>query len=334
MKRFILFVLIVTAPQLFAINEAGFETTYQQKVVPWFTSARAVGELRTPDGVTLRWFAIESPSERAAVVVLPGWMEMAEYFAEELYDLRDLDLSFYVLDYRCQGLSSGGIEPRDRWYLKDWRSLLSDSEMFFEKVVRSRPHRKIVLYGNSMGGALATVFLARHSEAAQTLLLSVPAFGIKAPVPPFMVIAAARLLMLFGQDAAYLPGQGPYRREPFDGNKWSIASRTRYEMLDRLIQSRTEYQMGGTTVRGVLELVRLSREALQNAKNVKVPTLLIQAGRDTVVLDNEQDVAASEIRDCRKVVVADAHHVIMQETDRVRNQALAAIRSFLLEQTR
>jgi alpha-beta hydrolase superfamily lysophospholipase len=151
------------------------------------------------------------------MVVLPGWTEIGESFAEELYDLRDLGLSFYVLDHRCQGLPGG------------------ESELLFEKVMRARPHRRIVLYGNSMGGAVESAFLAR------------------------------------------------------------------YEQLDRFNEPRTEYQMGGVAARGGLESVRMSRAALQAAA---------------------------------KVVVADAHHVIMHETDAVRGQALAAIRSFLEEQAR
>jgi alpha-beta hydrolase superfamily lysophospholipase len=222
-----------------AEKEAEVEPAFRQQVWPWFTSARRRGELRAADGLVLRWFAMEAESDRAALVVLPGWLEIGESFAEELYDLRDLGISFYVLEQRCQGLSGGEIEPRDRWHVKDWRSFLSDIELFMEKVVRTRPHRKIILYGNSMGGALATTYLARHPGSAQALVLSVPMFGVfTAPLPLPVVTTVARLLKLLGKGAAYLPGHGPYNPKPFDGNSWFITSRARYEHLGRLDESR------------------------------------------------------------------------------------------------
>jgi hypothetical protein len=51
-----------------------------------------------------------------------------------------------------------------------------------------------------------------------------------------------------------------------------------------------------------------------------------------MVRNNAQDRAARAMRHCRKVVVVEANHVIMQEVDPVRGQALAAIREFLQEQ--
>ena len=311
-------------------DESAFEAPYRQEIWPWFTAQRTFGELRAADGVMLRWFSIESASERAALVVLPGWQEMAESFAEELYDLRDLGLSFYVLDHRCQGLSDGEGMLRDRWHVSDWRNLLSDAGMFLERIVSARPHRKIVLYGNSMGGAVAAAWLSRHPGAAQALVLTVPMFGIlTAPLPMPAAIAAMRFSILLGRGARYLPGHGPYRREPFEGNSWSITSRERYSQLDRIIESRKEYQVGGATARGGLALVKLSRAALGAAARIEAPVLLVQAGRDRVVRNDAQDRAARAMGNCTRVVIPDAHHVIMHETDAVRGQALAAIREFL-----
>ena len=135
---------------------------------------------------------------------------MLPSFTEELFDLRDLGMSSHVLDHRYQGLSGGEIHPRDQWYLQDWQSYLSDVELFFDSVVRARPHRRIVLDGNSMSGAIATAYLARHPDAAYVIVLTVLMFRIKtAPLPGFAVGAIVRLFQLFGTGAAYFYGYGP-----------------------------------------------------------------------------------------------------------------------------
>jgi alpha-beta hydrolase superfamily lysophospholipase len=95
---------------------------------------------------------------------------------------------------------------------------------------------------------------------------------------------------------------------------------------------RPEYQIGGATVQSTLQLVRLSRAAMAAAAKIQAPTLLLQAGRDRMVRNDAQDRAVKSIRHCRKVIMAEANHVIMQEVDPVRGQALAAIRGFLQEQ--
>jgi lysophospholipase len=315
------------------IDEKTFAQEFPSRVRPWFEASRRTGELRASDGLALRWYSIEAPSERAALVVLPGWTELAESYAEELFDLRDLGLSFYVLDHRCQGLSDGEISPRDRWYLGSWQSMLSDLDLFMEQVVRSRAHAKTILYGNSMGGALAVTYLERHPETAQALVITVPMFSPRtAPFPLFAVSATAGLYKLFGQGRAYLPGYGPYARYPFEGNPWSITSRARYEYLDWLNESRPEYQLGGTTAQGGLELLRLGRAAREAAAGIKVPALLVQAGRDEAVRNDAQDRAMQAMRDCRLVRVEEAHHIIMHAEDSVRGRALAVIRQFLGEQ--
>jgi lysophospholipase len=314
--------------------ETESDAFYADTILPWFSAAKRTGEFRSTDAVMLRWLAVEAAEERGALVILPGFMEMAESFAEELYELRDLGLSFYVLDHRAQGLSGSEIEPRDRWHVEDWRSLVDDADLFLREVVGKRPHRRVLLYGNSMGGAVATALLARNPAAAEALLLVVPMFGIL--TPPFPISAMACLAWFrkrAGRGKDFFPGNGPYRREPFEGNSWSIASRERYLRLDRLNETRAEYRMGGITSTAALELVRLSRAAAKAAADITAPVLLIKAGRDGAVSNREQDRAVRSMRAARIVRVEDAHHPIMHDLDPIRGEAITAIRGFLRERT-
>jgi lysophospholipase len=155
-----------------------------------------------------------------------------------------------------------------------------------------------------------------------------------APMPQFAVTAMMRVFKLFGKGAFFLPGYGPYKQMPFEGNPWSISSRARYVILDGLNESRTEYQMGGLTACGGLELVKLSRAASAAAAKIEVPSLLVQAGLDEMVRNDAQDKAARAMGNCRVVAVKGAHHVIMHQVDGVRGQALSAIQAFLEEQTK
>lgn len=313
-----------------AIGEESYSEVFRQRVRPWFDDARRSGTLAAGDGRVLSWMSIEAEKERGAVVICPGWTEQAECYAELLYNLRESGYSFYILDHRGQGLSEGDLPSRELWYVESWRSLLSDLELFFERVVRQRPHEEIVLYGFSMGGAVATAFLGTHPGAADRLLLVAPMFRINvSPIPRFLLRAFVGVMLLLGRGRSYLPGHGPYRSRPFEGNPDRISSRVRYEALVRLNESDPSYMAGGASVKGGLELDRLSTAAERAASKVAVPTLLLQAGRDRMVRNGAQNRAARRMAQCRIVVVPDSGHVMLLETDRNRDPALGAIASFL-----
>lgn len=327
--------LACVAIRSMAVDESLLPDAFASRITPWFESSRTMGELHAADGLVLRWYAIEARAERAAMVVLPGWTETAESFQELLYDLRDLGISFYVPDLRGQGLSGGEITPRDRWHLENWETLLTDLDLLMEKVVMAKPHTRVLLYGDSMGGSIATAWIGRHPAAVQGLVMTVPMFGVRTnPFPLPVVKAIMRLYMLVGKGTSYLPGYGPYQSLPYENNPWSITSRARYDFLGRLEDSRSEYRLGGSTARGGAELLDLAAAARSAAARVTVPALLVQAGSDEMVRNDAQVRAAATMKDCRLVTVRGAHHVIMHMADPIRNQALAAIRSFLQEQVK
>lgn len=327
--------MLVMSFTVSGISEEVFAEVFAEKVRPWFERARHAGTISAGDGRVLSWMAVEAEEERGAVVICPGWTEQAECYAELLYDLRESRYSFYLLDHRGQGLSEGDYPSRDRWYVRSWRSFVSDLELFFERVVRQKRHDEIVLYGFSMGGAVATAFLGAHPGAADRLILVSPMFRVNvAPIPHFVIRAFVGAMVLIGRGAAYLPGYGPYERRPFEGNPDRISSRVRYEELVRLNESNPAYMVGGASAKGGIELDRLSRAAERASSSVTVPTLLVQAGRDRMVSNDAENRAAARMKRCRKVVVPDAGHVVLLEIDRNRDRALEAIASFLGEGSR
>lgn len=314
------------------IAEEAYPEVFAKTVRPWFEKKRRSGTITAGDGRKLSWMSVEAENERGAVVICPGWTEQAECYAELLYDLHGLQYSFYILDHRGQGLSEGDLPTRECWYVRHWRSFVSDLALFFERVVRKRPHPEIVLYGFSMGGAVATAFLGEHPDAADRLILVAPMFRVNvAPIPLFVLRAYVKVMLLLGRGLSYLPGYGPYERRPFEGNPDRIASRVRYDELVRLNESNPAYMAGGASARGGLELDRLGRAAEKAARRVGIPTLLVQAGRDKMVRLDAQDRAAARMQRCRRVVVPEANHVVLLEVDRNRNQALQAIAGFLAE---
>jgi len=80
--------------------------------------------------------------------------------------LRSLGISVFLLDYRGYGRSSGGFPNEQRIY--------EDAEAAWDYVVTERNFKpqEIVIYGHSLGGAVAIELAKRHPQAAGVIVES------------------------------------------------------------------------------------------------------------------------------------------------------------------
>lgn len=118
--------------------------------------------LATEDGETLAAWFVPAAGARATVLYLHGNGGNIGHRVEMIGDFNDLGLNLLILDYRGYGESSG--RPGEAGSYRDavaaWRYLT-------EK--RGIPAASIVLFGESMGGAIAAWLAERHQPGAVVL---------------------------------------------------------------------------------------------------------------------------------------------------------------------
>ena len=73
------------------------------------------------------------------------------------------------------------------------------------------------------------------------------------------------------------------------------------------------------------------RKIRKYAKNVKVPVLLFQAGKDTTVKAGGQLVFAKRSRNTRLVVIPESKHEIYNADSKIREEYYAEIFAFLMK---
>ncbi len=120
--------------------------------------------LRTEDGVALHAFFVPSPGATRALLFLHGNAGNASHRLPNAAELVRLGTHVLLLDYRGYGLSEG--TPTEDGVYADGRAglayLVETSEI---------PEQRIVLFGRSLGGAVA-VDLARDRSLAGVILES------------------------------------------------------------------------------------------------------------------------------------------------------------------
>lgn len=130
-------------------------------------------ELRTADGETLHawWLPHERP--RATVLFLHGNAGNISHRLESLEVFHQLGLQVLILDYRGYGRSTG--KPSEA-------GLYRDAQAGWEWLTRERgvEGRNIILFGRSLGGAVAAELATRVDAAAlivESVFTSVPDIG-------------------------------------------------------------------------------------------------------------------------------------------------------------
>ncbi len=120
--------------------------------------------LHTEDGVELHAFFVPSPGATRAILFLHGNAGNASHRLPNAALLAGLGVHVLLPDYRGYGLSSGS--PSERGVYADARAALA--HLTSERAI---PEQRVVLFGRSLGGAVA-VDLAQDHELGGVILES------------------------------------------------------------------------------------------------------------------------------------------------------------------
>ena len=326
MKRLmILLMAICIASRLSAVSEDSFDQTYASAIARYIKENAVTGEIRLDDNAVLRYQTIKSPTEKGILVILGGHTESYVKYAEFIYDLRDLGITFYALDQRGQGFSTRMLPDREKDFIPDYGTYLADLKAFMTSVLHPGTNEKVLLLGHSLGGAVAADYAERYPNEISGLILSSPYLGSTAgPLALLMV----RTLDFFGLGKEYIPGGGPFSFAAFEKNL-ETHSRVRHARKMQDYRDFPTIRLGSVTNHWVEETERMAREVIRNAKSISCPTLVLQAEDDHWANSKAQDEFCGNLARSQKLVFMGAYHEVLFETDSIREVALASIRTFL-----
>jgi hypothetical protein len=145
--------------------------------------------LKTADGVDLHGWYIPAPQPRGTVLFLHGNAGNISHRLDSLEMFHRLGYSTLIFDYRGYGNSGG--KPTEQGTYRDaeaaWRYLTEQ---------RHTPECRIVLFGESLGGAVASCLATRQKPAALVIasgFTSVPELGQQLyPYLPVKLVANIR----------------------------------------------------------------------------------------------------------------------------------------------
>ena len=138
--------------------------------------------LETADGVSLHGWYVYAPESRGTVLFLHGNAGNISHRLDSIAIFRDLGFDTFIIDYRGYGQSEG--KPSEEGTYRDaeaaWQYLLAE---------RGKDPANIVIFGRSIGGAIAAWLAARHKAAGLIIESSfTSAVDMAAHLYPFMPV--------------------------------------------------------------------------------------------------------------------------------------------------
>ncbi len=274
---------------------------YEQGVAGTFAGAK---------GVTIAYQAFPRGS-RDALVFAPGRTEGSHTFMQLLYELRDQPLDIYVIDHRGQGASGRLVDDPLKGHVDHFDNYVLDYAQLVDEVVQPARYDHVFALGHSMGGAITLGYAQRHPETFDAIALSAPMLQIAAPVSEGLLLDYASHV----DPETTIPAADVAGMLTNDPRQLGLLYET-----DNLFPER---RVGAATYGWVAASITATR--VIRATSVTTPTLLFQAGADTVVVPAAQTAFCEASPSCELVTYPHAQHELLFAEAPVRDDLLARV---------
>lgn len=292
------------------------------------------GLVTTSDGIKLRfarWKATTKPA-KGTVLVLHGRSEYIERTYETVADITRRGFDVISFDWRGQGGSSRLLENPRRGYIDDFNEYTIDLETIMNEVALPDCKAPYYILAHSTGSLISILSAPKFSNSIKRMVLAAPFLGLgKQPIPTSMVRFLAGTLCMFGLGEIYMAGGASGgENQPFEGNIHS-SDPDRFARNKKFLKDYPELTIGGPTAAWVYASCRTMDEIndIDFCKTIKIPTLLVSAGNDTIVSNRAIESFSRKLRSGKSLTIDGAKHELLQERDIYREQLLAAFDSFI-----
>jgi acylglycerol lipase len=266
------------------------------------------------------WQAEESP--RAVVVAVHGLSGAALDYEPLGNHLAKLGMTTYALELRGQGNDPEPKRRGDLARLEDWYTDLSS----FLAFVRSRhPGCPIYYYGESMGAAILTRFLAQADAAdlPAGVMLASPVVVIP-EVPKWWMLLLFRFFLLVWPTYR-LNFRKAIELEKNNPAKWVTRDEAHRRWFDT-----ASHKLDSYTVRFFRCLFELIGGCVDAAPGVRVPALVIYAANDVFIPPVQVERFFAQLGSADKEIqfFPESYHLLLHDYD--KTEVLGKIEDWLL----
>ncbi len=265
-------------------------------------------------------FRYDADQPRGTVVVLHGFTECAEKYSELIFSLLRGGFSVLAYDQRGHGASwrDERIADISLTHVGRFQEYVDDLDAVCAQALSGMP-KPWLLFGHSMGGAVACAFLEDRPGLFEKAALCAPMIAPQRGGMPLWAGKAMCLAAgLLGQSRKRIPMSRPWSG-PEDFASSCATGKERFDWFDALRVSTERYHNNGPTFSWTLEAFRVTGRLLAPGapEKVRVPVRIYTAEDDNQVLPEFQEQLAARLPEGRRALVPGSKHEIYRSPDAV-----------------
>jgi lysophospholipase len=151
------------------------------------------GYVRSDDGLRLFWQSMEPRDHhRGSVALVHGFDSSSDFMLPMMASVAEQGLACYAIDYRGHGRSEGTAR-----HIFRFSEYLADVGTLIRHVTEQAGDRKVFLFGNSLGGLIASHYGLFHAHQLHGAVLTAPFFGPAFRIPRVLDLCARAASTLY-----------------------------------------------------------------------------------------------------------------------------------------
>lgn len=303
------------------LGEDDFLSTMNSANKSWRDNNVVNATFTTSDNIKLNYYKVVNKDAKAVIVIVHGYCEFWCKYHEYVWYLWQAGYTVYFLEQRGHGYSEGKLPEHDVVYIDKFDTYVNDLQEFIQNVVKQGGESlPLLLLAHSMGGAVASLYLEKHPETFKAALLSSPMIMMNTGKMTSFKLKLVKLYMiLFHKQKSLCPGQHYFNPVSNFANS-STLSEVRFNYLFSKRIDDMHYQTAGASLGWVMAAVDVTQQILKDADNIKIPIVLMQAGKDTLVKPEGFDAFMQKVPQARKFVYEDSKHEIFNASEDIRKK--------------
>jgi lysophospholipase len=300
-------------------------------------SGAVTGTFPGYDGKPMRYARFEATRgpRRGTVCLFLGFTEFIEKYFEMIADLRRRGYAVATMDWRGQGGSFREAGTGDRGHIRSFVEYDQDLAAFMREVVLPDCPPPYLALGHSMGAHVLLRMAQKPGSWFDRLVLCAPMIALKpgqlkAPLPIVRTFAESACLAGFARRT--VPGISDWRdgKGDFETNRLTT-DRERYFRSRALIEAAPHLTIGLPTIGWLRAALRSMAEIGDPAyaRGISLPMLFFIPGKDEITEQSAIEDFSARVKSGTHVILANAKHEILQETDDIRGRFWAAFDAYL-----
>ena len=298
----------------------GYAGTMEDVILPYINARRTDMTLEGDGGVPLFVSRFDAKNHRGAVLIVHGFTENADKFAEIIHSLLQNNLSVVAYDQRGHGRSgrAEGLDGLSLTHVDDFDEYVRDMDIVVRKAL-SELTKPWYVFSHSMGGAVTALYLERHpgvfEKAAMCAPMIAPNLG-GMPKPAAKALCKTELALKHGKKRIFI--SKPYaEKEAFETA--CANGRARFDWYEELRFNTPAFHNNGPTYSWLRESIDVTDDILKPGEVEKIDARvkLFTAALDDVVLPEPQKAFIGRVKGGEHRVVGGAKHEIYRSEDDV-----------------